>query len=78
MSIYSKQRQDVTKFKGHTMTISFSVIWIPTLITFIGVVCPFICVKDTGGMFSGLDNLMYLLIGLPIALISWIVYGIIS
>ena len=60
------------------MTISFNLIWIPTIITLVGVLCPLFCVKDSGGWFSGLENLYYLIIGLPISLISWIIYGVLK
>lgn len=57
--------------------ISFNMdaVLIPIIITLLAIIYPIITTKDTG-MFSGMDIIFKLIITLPIALISWIIYAI--
>jgi len=58
------------------MTITFAIWWIPTIITFCALFWALVLVKDSGGMFGGLDKLFALIPALFISMISWITYAI--
>lgn len=57
------------------MTITFSLIWIPTIITVVGLFWALVVVKGEGYMGS-LANILALIPVLFISMISWIVYAI--
>lgn len=54
--------------------LSFNTVWIPVAITLFAIVYPIITAPQTE--FGGIDAIFKFIITLPIALISWIVYGI--
>lgn len=57
------------------ITLHFSFVWIPIVITILAIVIP-LAWPDSGGTYAGIGSLCNLLLGLPIALIAWIVYAV--
>ena len=58
------------------MTITFGTWLIPTMITLLGLIWALFGVKDNGGYFSGLSNIIALVPVLALSCIVWILWGI--
>lgn len=54
------------------ITLTFSSIWVP-IITVVSIVIPFL-IPTGNGMFSGLETIGYLFIGLFFVAIAWPIY----
>jgi hypothetical protein len=58
------------------ITITFDVWLIPAAITAIGLIWALFIVDDSGGMFSGISNILALVPVLAVSCIAWMVYAV--
>ena len=64
-----------TNQRSNEMTITFSIVWIPTIITVGSLFLALFIVEDDGGWFVGLSNIIALIPALFISMLSWIIYS---
>ena len=61
--------------RSKQMTITFSLVWIPTILTVGSLFWALFIVKDGGGWFGGLSNALALIPALFISMLSWLIYS---
>ena len=64
-----------TKLRSNEMTITFSIVWVPIILTIVPIIWALFIVDGGGGQFSGLSNIIALIPALFISMLSWIIYS---
>jgi hypothetical protein len=60
------------------MTITFGAVWIPIIITILGIAVPLLWPDNSSGWFTGIGTLFYLIPGLLVSLIAWVIYAVLK